>query len=348
MGEMMKKIFWLVILGVLAQTAFAIKLKTLNSAQVPVTAQSDQQKNQAVQQAFVQVLSKMSGSVDILKNPDIKAALPNAQKWVEEYGYVPSGLAATPYFLNVQFDTQAVRKLLRQAGIPIWDANRPLILVWMTVTAKGQLAEVADNHTNNEWVQLLKQAADQRGIPILLPIMDITELNQVSVDEVRAANLGDTLRKASQRYHSDGVLIGSIEQNGPLLQGHWKLIVGDDQWDWNFNGNSAAALIDQLANKMVNTLGERYAAVQTEKASSDLILIIKGIAQHEDFEHVMHFLKHITLIKAMEIENINGDSLILHVNVQGAQTAFMQEASVGQHLKLQLENGQELTYAWQP
>lgn len=341
----MKNIIWIILLATWVQAAYAVKIKSIYEAEVPVRSQDVQLREQAIREAFIQTLNKISGSADILQNPIIKAALPQATNEVEEFGYIPSGISATPYLLKVQFDPKAMKKLLREAKAPIWGENRPLLLVWLSVESAGHAPEVIDNQSSNEYALLLKNQAEQRGLPIMLPMMDLAELNVVSPADIRAKSVG-LLQKAAARYHSDGILIGSIDAKDKKLNGHWKLVLGPDQWEWDLSSDSAAGLVNLLGDKLVNTLAGRYAAVQTETVSSALILKVKGVAEQEDFENMMRFIKHLSLIKEMEIENVSGDEVVLSLNVQGAKTAFMQEASVGQHLQLQLENENELIYLW--
>lgn len=341
----MKNLIWVVLLIAGVQTGYAMKVKSLYEAEVPVQSQNEQLRNQAIQQAFTQTLSKMSGSTAVLQNQAIQAALPSATNEVEEYAYLPSGIPATPFLLKVKFDAKAMKKLLRQAKEPIWDENRPLVLVWLAVASPGHAVEVVDNQAANEFARLLKKEAFQRGLPILLPMMDLSELNAVSASDIRTQSMA-SLQKASTRYHADAILIGSIEVKDKLFTGRWKLILGQDHWDWNLSSDTAPGLIELLGNKLVTTLAGRYAAVQTEKISSTFVLVVKGVSEQDDFENLLRFIKHISLIQQMEIENVLGDEVILRLDVQGAQKAFMQEASVGQHLELQIEKENELTYRW--
>jgi hypothetical protein len=336
-------VFLLLLAGM--QAAHAVKIKSIYAAEVPVLSQDVKLREQAIQQAFVQTLSKMSGSTAILQNPVIKAALPNATNEVGEFGYVPSGNASLPYVLKVQFDSKAMKKLLREAKEPIWDESRPLVVAWLTVESGGSTPEVLDNQSNNEFAQLLKKEAFKRGLPLMLPIMDLTELNAVTSADIRAKSVGP-LQKAAARYHSDGILIGSIDVKNKRLNGHWKLVLGPDQWDWDLSSDSTPELVALLTDKLVNTLAGRYAAIQTEQDSSEVTLVVKGVAEQDDFENMIRFVKRISLIQEMEIENVAGDEVVLHLNIQGAKTALMQEASVGQHLQLQIEKDNKLTYLW--
>ncbi len=341
----MKNVVWVMVLALWVHAASAMKMESIYEAEVPVSSQDEQQRNQAIEQAFIQTLNKISGTADLLQNAAIKAAMPSSQKLVEEFSYLPSGLQATPFFLKVKFDPKSMRKLLRQAKEPIWDKNRPLVLVWLLVELPDHPPEIVDNQSNNEYGLLLKKQALQRGIPLLLPMMDLNELNEVSITDLRSRSL-TVLQKASARYNSDGLLIGSIERQDKKLIGHFRLSVGQEQGDWELSGDTAPLLIEALSNKLATTLASRYASVQTEEISSSFLLVVKGISEQEDFENLLRFMKHISLIRQMEVENVLGDEVSFRLEVQGAQQAFMQEASVGQHLKLQMEKENELTYLW--
>ncbi len=342
---LMRNLIAVLLLAVWAEVVYAMKIQSIYEAEVPVSSQDERQRAQAIQQAFTQTLNKMSGGGAVLQNPAIQAAMAEAKNKVEEFSYAPSGLPGTPFLLKVKFDPKAMKSLLRQAKEPIWDENRPLILVWLAVENAAHTFEVLDSQSTNEFALVLKKTALQRGLPILLPMMDIAELNGVSTADIRAKSL-PPLQKASERYHADGTLVGSIEVKDKLFAGHWRLTLGGNHWDWDLSSETIPGLMQALGNKLVTILAGRYAAVQTETVSSSLVLIVKGIGQQDDYENLLRLIKRISLVRQMEIENVLGDEVILRLDVQGAQQAFMQEASVGQHLQLQIEKENELTYLW--
>src|SRR5579864_8613686 len=275
----MKKFTLFILLVSLFQTAHAIKVKTLYEANVPLAAQSDDLKDQAIQQAFVQTLIKVSGDPQIMDNATVKAALPQAKEKIQAYGYVPAKDASQPYLLNVQFDPQSIRKILHQANATVWGQNRPLIIVWLAVSGGGREAELMESGSNNKIAQLLNADAEQHGIPLLLPVIDLSALNQVSVESVKTGDL-NALRAASERYHGEGILIGTLEENGPPIQSQWKLVVGDDEWTWKIDGDQPQQVIDGLLNRVSHTLMGRYAAVSADNAVSVLTVVIRGVTEH--------------------------------------------------------------------
>lgn len=337
---------FIVMLMSLVSTAHAVKMESIYGAEVPVASQNEQLRAKAMQQAFADTLIKASGSSTVLQNPVIKAALPQAKNNAEEFGYVPSNVLSAPFLLKVKFDAEAVKELLRQAKAPLWGENRPLILVWLVIEKADHTVDLVDNSSTNDFVVLLKKRADQRGLPLLLPVMDMTDLNQLSVADVRAM-LVPALQKVSLRYHADGLLVGNIQQNDQgVIQSHWKLIVGKDQGEWRFTNSVAKPGIEELIDKIAVMLGGQQTAVLSDQSIATFTLVVKGVAQQEDLHDLMRLMKHIPLIKSLEMGNIMGDKVMMYLTIQGGRQAFMQDAAVEQHLHLELEEGNELTYLW--
>ncbi|HSW71208.1 MAG TPA: DUF2066 domain-containing protein, partial [Gammaproteobacteria bacterium] len=156
--------------------AQAVKTKSIYEAEVPVSSQDAKLRDQAIQQAFVQTLMKMSGSNQILQNPSIRAVLANAGNEVDEFSYLPSQENGLPYILKVRFDAKAMKKILTEAKEPVWGENRSLILLWLTMETPGHAPEILDNQSNQEFAQFIKKEALKRGLPAMLPMMDISEL----------------------------------------------------------------------------------------------------------------------------------------------------------------------------
>lgn len=344
----MKKIVFGVFLIIsFMPSAYAVKMNAIYQAEVLVASQAEKTREQGVQQAFAQVLTKVSGNPRILQNPSIQVALSQAKNNIQEFEYLPSGDRAAPFLLKVQFDPTAVKELLQKAQVPLWDENRPLILVWLAIADQKQRTELIADSSTNHFVDLLKKRAYQRGIPLLLPSLDMTDLNQVSVtDVVQMARL--PLAKASQRYHVDGLLLGHLRYQNKLIKSDWQLILGQDQWQWQLESGLAAVMVEEVIDKMSNILSARYTAVSSDKALSAFTMVVTEVAQQEDLQKLMHFMKRLSLITALDIDSIQGNEVVMHLSVQGSRQLFIQEAAVEQHLHLESETDAQLTYRWVP
>ncbi len=337
-----------------AAPVFAARVNSLYTAQVPVTSQSAQEKAQAVPQAFGQVLIKVSGNNQILDNPEIKSRLGAAENLMQEFSYStpPIPDSAKPYLLEVRFDTEGVNQLLRDAHVPIWGQNRPLILAWIAVEIPAHPAEIVDNGSTNTTALLLKQNAEQRGLPIIFPVMDVAELNQISVKDI-ATMAAPKLLTAAKRYASNAILIGRISQdingqNVNQFNTQWKLVLGNDQWSWNVTGKTQAEVLTAITNTIANTLAARYAVIMTNDVQTQFTLKVIGVAQQDDFMQLMNYLKHLTPVADVQLVKISGNEVLLTVSLHGTQDSFVQALSAGQKLTPTVDGTTSslLVYQW--
>jgi uncharacterized protein len=317
--------------------AYAVKVDSLYKAEVPVTSQSKEEQSRAIQVALLQVLTKVSGNNPILKNPDIKSRLGDPQKLVQQIGYT------TPSLLNIDFDSAGVNDLLRGLNIPIWSQNRPLIIIWIDRETLGHPTEVINSDPSNEVVALLKQNADQRGLPIIFPLMDIADLNQVSPSDVSAMNI-PKLTTASKRYAGEGILIGRIIQGANGLVTEWKLVLGNNQWNWNLSAKTLNDIVPTLVENITNTLAARFAVTTTNAVQAELTLKVSGVTQEGDLAQLVKYLEHLAPVASVTVAQISGGNVVLTISLRGTQDAFTQSLSLGN--KLTTVNAAEWTYQW--
>lgn len=325
------------ILLLAASAALAVKVELLYQGQVLVASQSDDEQNRAIPSALLQVLTKVSGNIAIANNPEIKANLSHAAKWVTQVGYPKANV------LSVDFDSIGVTDLLRKANSPMWGQNRPLILVWIDYEKSGHPAEIVGSDSNNEIVTLLKHNAELNGLPIIFPLMDLTDINQVSVNDVANMTV-PTLQTAAKRYAGDVLLIGKITQGKNDYSSQWKLISDSSQSDWNLSGNTLDEIFSTLMRNTLSTLGTRYAVMTSSVAQGELTLTVSGITQQMDFAQLMNYLNHLTPVASVNIKQVSDSSVVLNISLRGSQQSFSQLLVLGK--KLTPINAAEWTYQW--
>ncbi len=317
----------------LIKTVFAVNVGNIYKAKVPVASQSSQDRNQALPQALAQVLTKVSGSSQVLSNVNIKPHLKDASNFVQEFTYFPNTLPANPYFLEVQFYPEAINKLLRNAAAPIWGPNRPLILAWMEYEVPNHPSEVIDNASQSDISTLTKQYAEQRGLPFIFPVMDVTDLNQVNVGQIMTMTEAPLL-DAAKRYSSDAILIARVIQTNNNFSLHAKLIMGKDHWDWNISGKTLVEVIHQLIDNIADKLGGRFATVVSNAVQGKMTLKITNVSEQNDLSQMMQYLQHLPPVATVQIIRISGDEVILDISLRGTRESFSQVVSGGDKLTL--------------
>ena len=113
------------VLGLLVPiSSHAEMVRDLYEAQVPVSSQSAQALERASREALSDVLVKVSGSVEVLANPTIAAAIRDARKQVQQYSYNKGEGPGSELTARFEFDSSWVTRLVTEAGAPLWTANR--------------------------------------------------------------------------------------------------------------------------------------------------------------------------------------------------------------------------------
>jgi hypothetical protein len=336
----------------IALPAMAVNVNSLYKSAIPVNTQSAAERHQAIQQALEHVFIKVSGNDQILNNTSLKSRLNTADTLIQQVGYTtPLNKSSASYLLEVQFDPAGVNQWLRDAGVPIWGQNRPLIVAWIAYETPGHPAELLGNDSNDELAALLKKQAEERGLPLMLPVMDMTDLNQVSIKNVTDMATPNLLN-ATARYASDAILIGRIIQSSDGLTSQWRLVFKEQQWDWNLDGKTLTNIIPLLIGNITTTLAARLAIITTNAIQKDLILKVTGITHYPDFARLTRYLNHLTPVANVEIMKISTDNdVILKISLRSTQESFIQALSLGKTLtKIPTNNTTDtmVTYQWNP
>jgi hypothetical protein len=334
--------------------AQAVRVHSIYQAEIPVAGQSSETKSKAIPDGLAQVLIKVSGDAHIMNNAALKASLKQADTLVTESSYMtpPGAPKSLPYVLIIRFDPEAINRLLRSIHLPVWGQNRPLISVWFVLDTPTHPADIVDSSTN-DIPNLLKQAAKQRGLPFILPMMDVTDINLVSTKDVLNRSVAP-LQKAAQRYASNALLIGSVKQTGDHFNSQWQLVLGPDQWNWDVNGSSLQNIFSGIVNDIADALAERYATVMNNAIQSQITLKISGITQQADLMQLMKYLEHLTPVSEVQLVSVESETVILDVSLHGTKQAFLQALSLGKSLQPlpTVSNTQDqedmLLYRWTP
>jgi hypothetical protein len=317
--------------------AQAVRVSSIYKGKIPVASQSAPDRTRALQDGLLQVLVKVTGNMHVLENdPELKTRLSHADALVQEFSYAPAPAGSSlPYILTVRFDPEAINRLLRDEGLPLWGKNRPLILTWLSIATPNHPAEIVDS-SGSDSVTLLKQNAERRGLALILPMMDVSDLSQVSVTDILKKNV-TALEAATKRYASDAMLIGQITgtgKNHTSFTSQWQLMLGTDQWTWEIAGENLQEIFSTVMNNIGDTLAARYASVTSNAVQSQLVLQIADVKQQTDLLELMKYLQHLTPVAEVQLASVVGNDVTLNVSLRGSKQSFMRAVSLAKNLQV--------------
>jgi len=211
------------------------------------------------------LILRLTGRLDAPEQPALSGLRGDPQQLVSQFGFEGDGEA-----LVVEFDAASSERALRQAGLLLWGANRPLMLVWWLEEG------VTDNHLLSDGqpgAELLQRAAQHRGLPIRLPIGDLNE--QLAADASALAQAPEgPLAELSDPYAADVLLTAVARREGNGWQADWRLAFLDQREQGRVSGADQAAVADALMLTVLQRLAAHFVAAPG--AASDLEVWIEG------------------------------------------------------------------------
>ena len=185
-------------LSLLSLPSFAAALGNLYQVHEPVASQQPDERSAGLSRALQTLVLRLTGDPRAIQSGALAGYFKDPQQLISQYGYENG----PPLALVVDFDPTSVNNALRQAGLPVWGANRPSLLAWWLNESAAGSSLVGDSQ---EGAAPLNRAAQRRGLPLLLPMADLSEQGVGTAQNITAAQ-PDALRAASERYSADGLL----------------------------------------------------------------------------------------------------------------------------------------------
>lgn len=241
-------------------------LGTLYQVREPVSSQQPEERDAALRRALDVLIVRLTGDESAPQNPALAALRADPQQVIGTYGYEGGETQS----LLVQFDSAASERAVRQAGLSLWGSNRPKVLVWWFSDATAGNNLIGDGQSGAE---MLRRAAQYRGLPLQLPLADLQEQLLATAQLLETEQL-DGLRSASERYAADALLAVHAREEAEKWQAQWHLRLGDDQEQGTASGASQAELADAVMLAVAGRLAPRF--VVAGGAAEALMLIIEG------------------------------------------------------------------------
>lgn len=207
----------------------------LYDVDVEVPARSIANAERAIKKALEVCLMRVSGQAQVQDSEVTRSALEDPSAYLLQYRYktVTDSTGDEKDVLEANFDRELIQDLSRRAQLPIWPSDRPTILMWMSNRSGSSTTMLRTGTT--EGVRIAQRARD-RGVEIVLPLMDLADRQLVNASSLEGRFWVDVL-DASSRYSMDLILAVSSHEsvfgNARLhitlwFQGHEESVVIDE------------------------------------------------------------------------------------------------------------------------
>ena len=331
-------IVWSLAFSVLSPV-YAVDIKGLYEVEVPVFSQTENERKAAMRRGMLQVLIKISGSSEIPFAPGIPKILENAASYVQQFRYsawpasrpVPHAFEGgkTPNkILWVRYDKQALNEILRNRGLPIWGRSRPVVLIWLAVE-DGSERYLLGNDTSEEMKRLFDVESKRRGMPILLPLLDLQDQVAIRVLDVWG-DFQEEILQASVRYQTKAVLRGRLFRDG--YEGwlaKWTLYEDGERVHWESRGASQGVIFGDAIDNVASRLSARYAQVINEAGSDAFFISVNNVTNLKDYARIVKYLSSLALVTDASAVQFDADTARFRIDIDGAEQGVVRTIELG-------------------
>lgn len=222
----------------------------LYHTEVRVTGQEEPNRGRAFAQALSDVLVKLTGDPALNTDPAVATVAVRAGTMVSAFRYrdllagIPlhdeQGTRQRPYVLTVDFDASKVDAVLASLGRKAWPANRPRLVLFLTVdNGTAPYVLTSDGTRGRDQREALSDAATLYGIPLSLPKQ--TSLSELGLfaQTLPTARFA-RLQAVAKNFGGDLALAGTLEWSTKDRDwnARWHFDYRGETRQWSINGVS--------------------------------------------------------------------------------------------------------------
>lgn len=311
--------------------ARAVEVKDLFATEVAVEDQSAARRDDAFQAGLGNVLVKVSGARDILTAPGAGPIMQKAARYVQRYHYFDKPLEkadgdvlpkespeATQPYISIEFDGEALQRDLRNAGLPVWSANRPQVLVWLGAVQGPRERFIVSEDSGEDVRNLLMAAAQRRGVPLILPLMDLEDRHHVAFVDI-SAGFTDNLSQASERYNVRVVLVGYLNKgrDGDWTV-EWSVLRDNVSSSWREAGVDLQQAVDSGVDGLADILASRYASSSSGGELVDYTVAVEDVTSLDDYAAVLTYLEKLVFVENVTPVSLKAGQVRYRVAMRGA------------------------------
>jgi len=327
------------LLFLMVPLAYAQERVDLFHASILVPNQSQAERNKAVVDGLSEVVLKTTGQAAALENPLIIEALSRASSYLVEWRYESTdetleqgGQQRPAWRLVLRFSSNGIEKLLRDSRLPIWPASRPTVLAWLMVDSPSGRRFVNSTYSPDV-AEALQTVAQQRGLPIIRPLMDLEDQVALSASSLWALDY-DSIRRASERYDPDSILVGRLVERGGQWRASWVLMHRGRNMPFDSVGSDVAEMMATGLDPVVGYYVDLYAIIPQEGASEALTFQVDGVEDFANYVRLSSYLENLVAVRRFDVVAAQGSSLLLYVYPAGDAAVLRDALALDERLVL--------------
>lgn len=352
-------VIFMLVLSLFSANLRALEVSDLYQANVVVESQDRAQRELAIKQALQSVLLKVGGKKSVLTHDVLKAAQKRATRYVSQYRYQRKERQLS---LVVSFNEDKVNKLFKDANLALWGSLRPQVLLWL-VDEQGASRRIVASDANTLISTSINDFSTQRGLPIITPLMDLTDSENVVLSDFWGY-FPEQIQQASLRYFADTIVVMRIsdsslvpkselvdikvssqsESCGLLCEQQesvspkvldWRVFTQGVLYTQKYQGVDSVNLINQGLSDITELIYQSYALSTT--AENDFVIEVNNVTSLKNDTQLFNFLLDLSAVKAVTLTSAQGDIRQFKLDLIGSRASFLASLKLNNRLTQQLD-----------
>ncbi|MBL4940797.1 MAG: DUF2066 domain-containing protein [Colwellia sp.] len=345
----------------------AIEVKGLYQASIVINSQNSSDRAKALKKALAAVMLKVGGEKSVLDNKIIKQSLSNYRLYLSQYRYQHKTLQVAnkqgnnkQLFLLASFNEEKINQLFQQANLPLWGSLRPQVLLWL-VDEQGLTRRIISNSSASNLPFIVNEFSTQRGLPIMMPLMDLTDTSQIKLSDVWG-RFQQPIKEASSRYLAEAIAVMRISNasllTSPDLENNessdcgllcappqhkeqnyvldwslldWSLIKGQQKFSRQYQGSDPQILVQQGLADITELIYQRYAL--STNSHHDFIIEVANVDSLARYVDVFAFLTNLSSVKSVTLLNAKGSARRFNLQLLGSSDALLASLKLNKQLR---------------
>lgn len=304
---------------------------------LPVISQDKKIRKAAFEQAFAEVLVRVSGNSMVTSQLNIKSA----SQYVQQYRYLPLSeemksvapvmleMSQPKHILWVQFNQGLIKKQLRENALPIWGQQRPGVLLWIAVR-DGRHRYILRDLDQSVIKDVAEKEARRRGLPLIWPKFDVTDRRNVLFADIWGS-FWEPVSRASERYAAGAILVGRMNWLKGRWQMDWSMQLAGQSQDWQLHAKDLQPLMASGIDIATDNVSSRFSVLESNNAGQ-LIVQINGINRIDGYARANRYLSSLAPVKNVFATQVEEDSVRFNIDLTGDSDDLQRIIALGKTL----------------
>ena len=319
-----------------APAAHAVKVSGIYEAEVSVQDRSVANRKAALSAALGVVIAKVTGNRNAAESPALVPLLRLAEGYVQRDQYreaAPGGAGGTGQLkLWARFDEATLNNDLRQLGLPVWDLERPSILLWLVTSDSAGRGFVAPED-QTQYMAPVEERTRARGLALVFPLFDLQDAEGLQAGDI-GSGPSDAVLEASRRYQADSILAGNVESTAPgIWEGRWTAYIAGEAATWTGAADMPETVIEEGIDEMADRLAARYAQKGSAADAVQLDVTVSDVNTVDDYARTVKYLASLNSVAAVQVTRVEPGHVVFSIRVHGGEPALLQALSFGSTLE---------------